>query len=1050
MALIFYGSTSAMAFNLTPQYTGETKYSSSGSYLSPIKEAPIPFTGLSVKWDQQTPIGTSAEFSVKLLSEGQWTNWYKLETENDSDTTGESMENIAFLSANQSTSFQYKIILRTTDPIKTPVVNNIEFTYIHAREASNSIPGDESDSYLEASLNEQTTKVSGVNYASSKNFNIISRKEWKANEDLRLYEEGRPKPTLVAVENDFETQYADELKIKKRINKDSKGRDLTWPMAYPEKISKIVIHHTASTNNLDNPAQAIRDIYYWHSITRGWGDIGYNFIVDQQGNVYEGRYGGDGVIGAHAGKANVGSIGIAVLGNFEEEEVPDEVVQSLSSLINVKAKYHNLDPAGTSIFRGENIPNIIGHRDSNPTLCPGKNLYAKLPLIRSMSKGALQPKVVDKRRIAINTKPEYDYEFSGGYEIIKLDAGAEKKVTLSFKNTGQTEWRKDTYLLMSNNGSDKYFNSGSSLKSELLGKTVKPGNVADFKLTLKASYEGGFANLELFPMINGKTKVDKYITFAVQITEAVYDYEFVSLDFEPYLKPGQTAEAILKIKNTGTTNWKKGGSNKIQIGTENPRDHITRIIKTPSTRLAQLSQTEIKPGETGTFKISIVAPKREGYYREYFSPVIEGVTWLPNNNLYFELYVSSEDYSAKFKGFGSAGDFLPKEKKTVWMELDNKGRFPWDTQGKDGLKIEVSKDVNLKITDFSFDKDKVLPGQTVRIHMTVTAPATEGTFRTYLTPKYGKKELMTRPAILYVDVKKKETSNNYVRKAPATGGDTIRVEIGFKGNPVISADGTFKVFEGKKELGSFSKNERVSIEYKTGNYHIRGDKNAFVIENAPRFEGVQNAILRIDNYENRPGWNPSLNDNEYKGVLEINRYENETVVINELPLEDYLKGLAEISATDPYEKIKAIIVLARSYAKYYMEIDEKFPGAPFNLSDDPQRSQKYLGYSFEKRNTTGVKAVNDTKGEVVTYNGTLIKTPYFSSSDGRTRSAEEVWGWTNTPYLISVDDPGCKGEKLNGHGVGLSGCGAKYWAEKGKKYTDIIKYYFQGVEIKKP
>ena len=139
--------------------------------------------------------------------------------------------------------------------------------------------------------------------------------------------------------------------------------------------------------------------------------------------------------------------------------------------------------------------------------------------------------------------------------------------------------------------------------------------------------------------------------------------------------------------------------------------------------------------------------------------------------------------------------------------------------------------------------------------------------------------------------------------------------------------------------------------------------------------------------------------------------------------------------------------MARSYAQYYTQIARKFPGAPYDLTDDPARSQFYLGYGFESRTPTVAKAVADTANLVVTYNGTVIKTPYFSSDDGRTRSAQEVWGWTDTPYLQSVDDPGCKGMQMAGHGVGLSGCGALYFANQGKKFDEIIKYYFQGVAI---
>ena len=79
----------------------------------------------------------------------------------------------------------------------------------------------------------------------------------------------------------------------------------------------------------------------------------------------------------------------------------------------------------------------------------------------------------------------------------------------------------------------------------------------------------------------------------------------------------------------------------------------------------------------------------------------------------------------------------------------------------------------------------------------------------------------------------------------------------------------------------------------------------------------------------------------------------------------------------------------------------------------------------------------------------MAKTPYFNSSDGRTRSAEEVWDWKDTPYLKSVSDPFCKSDVLKGHGVGLSGCGAEGMAQMDWNYKKILKHFYRGVEIKK-
>ena len=130
-----------------------------------------------------------------------------------------------------------------------------------------------------------------------------------------------------------------------------------------------------------------------------------------------------------------------------------------------------------------------------------------------------------------------------------------------------------------------------------------------------------------------------------------------------------------------------------------------------------------------------------------------------------------------------------------------------------------------------------------------------------------------------------------------------------------------------------------------------------------------------------------------------------------------------------------------------LDANRKFPGLPYDGSDDPAIFQKYLGYGMEARSPNFAGAVAITKDEIVTYQGALVKTPYFNQSDGKTLSAQEVWGWTNTPYLVSVADPWCNGMTKSGHGVGLSGYGATKQAEEGKTYDEIIKYYYQGVVV---
>jgi hypothetical protein len=217
-------------------------------------------------------------------------------------------------------------------------------------------------------------------------------------------------------------------------------------------------------------------------------------------------------------------------------------------------------------------------------------------------------------------------------------------------------------------------------------------------------------------------------------------------------------------------------------------------------------------------------------------------------------------------------------------------------------------------------------------------------------------------------------------------------------------------------------------------------------------------IVRISSWSRIPSWdtNKQYNDNTFRGKIIIHNIDGKLLIVNELPIEDYLKWLGEVSNSDLEEKIKTIIVSARTYAQFYRDPkNRKYNTMLYDWLDDPDSFQRYLGYGYEERSPRVALLVEQTRGEVVTYNGSLVKTWYFSSSDGRTLSHEEycknTWSMNckNIPYLQSVTDPGWIGKTRSGHGVGISGIWATHFASEWWKYTDIIKYYMKGVEIQK-
>jgi hypothetical protein len=153
-----------------------------------------------------------------------------------------------------------------------------------------------------------------------------------------------------------------------------------WPPEY-QKVEHVIIHHTATPNDVDGPTQ-VRSIYYYHAVERGWGDIGYNYLVDRNGTIYLGRIGGPNVVGGHAYKYSYGSSGIGTIGTYS---VVDATEAAQAALVALSAWIgRNLQPNGKATFyEVANCPTICGHRDVNQSDCPGDQLWADLPGIRN-------------------------------------------------------------------------------------------------------------------------------------------------------------------------------------------------------------------------------------------------------------------------------------------------------------------------------------------------------------------------------------------------------------------------------------------------------------------------------------------------------------------------------------------------------------------------------------------------------------------------------------------------------------------------------------------
>ena len=179
---------------------------------------------------------------------------------------------------------------------------------------------------------------------------------------------------------------------------------MTWSPKYAN-AAHVVVHHTAGTNNYTagQSASIVAGIYYYHAVTLDWGDIGYNFLVDKYGQVFEGRYGtlssaaGRMVIGGHARGANTGTMGISMMGNYVSTSPTDVQLDRVGKMAGWFLKRSGVTNAQASasftILTTEkykagqvvNLPRILAHRDVGYTTCPGDVGYSKMGQIRAVA-----------------------------------------------------------------------------------------------------------------------------------------------------------------------------------------------------------------------------------------------------------------------------------------------------------------------------------------------------------------------------------------------------------------------------------------------------------------------------------------------------------------------------------------------------------------------------------------------------------------------------------------------------------------------------------------
>ncbi len=175
----------------------------------------------------------------------------------------------------------------------------------------------------------------------------------------------------------------------------------------PTVPTHLIVHHSFSPgNDVTDWVAAVRGIWNYHVNSNGWSDIGYNWLIDPKGVIYQGRAWvdtSDNALGAHFCGYNGRTMGVCMLGDFNSVSPSDAALRSLVRLLAYRAFLNGINPRGVSFHESSkrNLNNISGHRDGCSTDCPGDALYPQLPTLRNRVFAFLNPPVVERPTVSI-------------------------------------------------------------------------------------------------------------------------------------------------------------------------------------------------------------------------------------------------------------------------------------------------------------------------------------------------------------------------------------------------------------------------------------------------------------------------------------------------------------------------------------------------------------------------------------------------------------------------------------------------------------------------
>lgn len=693
-------------------------------------------------------------------------------------------------------------------------------------------------------------------------------------------------------------------------------------------------------------------------------------------------------------------------------------------------------------------------------------------------------------KTAFAATPAYSATQTLKSENIEITAGEKYAVILGFKNTGSKTWTNtgknfiSIYTYSPKYRKSVFWDSGWYAKTQpviLKNDTVKPGEIGYFEFYLKApeklgKYTEGFI----------LAAEDKTFLAGSQFNIGINVIKRPKYQASRLLETGKGAGDAVEIalgkklaytiafKNTGTETWYANGKNFVSVYAVNPNYRKSKFADekwVKNTEPAILKTEIVKPGETGYFEFYLKAPEKLGKYAESFALAVEDKAWIKNGKFNVNIKVVEKPQLMATRLIQSHQKMILKQGEAAEFKIGfkNDGTAKWNERaivkkdtytaaGMDATDADLFIDSSWVDTEKAtvIDDEIIKPGELSYISFVLKAPYKAGDYKLKFALLVNGEELDGAEFELPATVTDESISGTTEEPIAATLGVEPNMRIGLyytTENVQVLTNGDYELRDANGNLFSLiAPQVKVILSYNlaTKIYSAEYLGNTYTSQSHLRLLPLAPSTFKISNYSNPPKWNKTLNDNVFRGALELQYIADaeRLWVINDLALEDYLKGLAETSSSDPLEYQKAQTIAARTYAYFHYMNGGKHPKQTLTLNAS-SLDQVYKGYNSEARLPKVVEAVEATRGQVITYNGNVVVTPYFAKSDGRTRTWSQAWGGADKPWLISRPCPydDAKGRTRFGHGVGMSQKDAIDRAKDGYGFQSILDAYYTGIKV---